>query len=339
MSRQIRNVMEPNADHADDKGRHATDLAGLRMKIEAAVRPHMAGPSYALLDFPDYFNPGDCAIWLGERRVLSRLAESAPSLIASIHSYNRHTLKALPGAAPVFLQGGGNFGDLWPHHQLFRERLFADAADRRVVVLTQSIMFRSAQALERARRAIGSHPRLTLLVRDLDSFNFARSHFDCASELCPDFALALDLRRPQGWDPNSVFFLLRGDQESAGIASHLDLGHWRCADWPKPYFLSRSWIHRFAFLPQRVQLRIGDFLSRWRLMKGISVFAGAGSVITDRLHGHVLCTLMGIPNVLLPDAHGKNRGLYETWTRHLPGCGFAETPTQALAELDGLIRA
>lgn len=339
MSGQIRDIAEPIADDTDDKGMYATEITGLRKKIEAAVRPHLDGPGYALLDFPDYFNPGDCAIWLGERRVLSRLAESAPSLVASIHSYNRHKLNALPRSATVFLQGGGNFGDLWPIHQLFRERVLADAADRRVVVLTQSIMFRSPQALERARRAVGSHSHLTLLVRDLDSFNFARSQFDCASELCPDFALALDLRRPHGWDPTSVFFLLRGDQESSGIANHLDRGHWRCADWANPYFLGRSWMHRFSLLPQRVQLRIGDSLSRWRLMKGISVFAAAGAVITDRLHGHVLCTLMGIPNVLLPDAHGKNRGLYETWTQHLPSCGFAETPTQALAKLDGLVRA
>lgn len=339
MSGQIRDVAGPIADDTGGMGGHATDLAGLRARIEAAVRPHMAGPGYALLDFPDYFNPGDCAIWLGERRVLGRVAGSAPSLIASIHSYNGYTLKALPGSVPVFLQGGGNFGDLWPHHQLFRERLFADAADRRVIVLTQSIMFRSARALERARRAVGSHPRLTLLVRDVDSLGFARSQFDCASELCPDFALALDLRRAQGWDRNSIFFLLRGDQESSGIANHLDRRHWRCSDWPKPYFLSRSWIHRLGVLPQHAQVNIADSLSRWRLMKGISIFAGAGAVITDRLHGHVLCTLMGIPNVLLPDAHGKNRGLYETWTRHLPACGFAETPTQALAKLDGLVPA
>lgn len=339
MSEQIRDMAEPLPDGTDDKGGCATEIASLRKKIEAAVRPHVAGPEYALLDFPDHCNPGDCAIWLGERRILSCLTESAPSLVASIHSYNRYKLNALPPSAPIFLHGGGNFGDLWPQHQVFRERLFSDAADRRVVVLTQSIMFRSPRALERARRAVGSHSRLTLLVRDLDSFSFARSQFDCASELCPDFALALDLRRPQGWSQNSVFYLLRGDHESAGIANHPDRRHWHCADWPNPYLLGRAWIHRLGALPQRAQVRIADFLSRWRLMKGISVFVGAGAVITDRLHGHVLCTLMGIPNVLLPDAHGKNRGLYVTWTQHLPGCAFAETPTQALAKLDELVRA
>lgn len=338
MSGQIRDDGEPSAGDTNDKDSYATGIDGLRKQIDAAVCPHLDGPGYALLDFPDYFNPGDCAIWLGERRVLNRLTKSAPSLVASIHSYNRQKLNALPRSATVFLQGGGNFGDLWPSHQLFRERVLADAADRRVVVLTQSIMFRSEQALERARRAFGGHSRVTLLVRDANSFSFARSHFDCASELCPDFALALDLRRPHQGDGKNIFWLLRGDQESAGIENNLTRGDWRCADWPNPYLLSRAWLHRVGRLPQRTQVCIADSLSRWRVANGIRVFAGAGAVITDRLHGHVLCTLMGIPNVLLPDAHGKNRGLYETWTQRLPGCAFAETPTQALAKLDGLIR-
>ncbi len=26
---------------------------------------------------------------------------------------------------PIFLQGGGNLGDLWPNHQAFRERVAA----------------------------------------------------------------------------------------------------------------------------------------------------------------------------------------------------------------------
>jgi len=69
---------------------------------------------------------------------------------------------------------------------------------------------------------------------------------------------------------------------------------------------------------------------------GLRLFSQARAVVTDRLHGHVLSTLLGIPNVLLPDAYGKNRGLYESWTRSLPGCAFAETPDQALIALASL---
>lgn len=324
---------------ADNRAVYSSGIEGLRNQIEAVARPHVDGPVYAMLDFPDHCNPGDCAIWLGERRMLNHLAGRAPAWVASLHSYDARGLRALPRSAPIFLHGGGNIGDLWPTHQAFRERVLADAADRRVVILTQSIQFRSADALERARRAFNGHPRLTLLVRDASSFEFARSHFECASELCPDFALALDLHRPAGGPRSDVFWLLRGDHESAGIAHPLAHAGRRRADWPDPYLLGRAWLHRVGRVPPGAQVRIADSLSHWRLMNGIRLFAGAGAVITDRLHGHVLCTLMGIPNVLLPEAHGKNRGLYETWTRSLPGCAFAETPAQALAELDGLGRA
>lgn len=329
-------TLHTTIDAPTDPPASPVSIEGLRMLIEATLRPHVDGPAYALLDFPDYFNPGDCAIWLGEGHVLRTLTGRAPAWVASLYSFDARKLRALPQAAPIFLQGGGNFGDLWPAHQAFREQVLAQATDRRIVVLTQSIQFRTAAGLERARRALGNHPRVTVLARDAKSLEFARSHFDCASELCPDFALALDLRRPAGGPSCDLFWLLRADQESAGALLQSLRHGWLRADWPQLPFLGRAWLHRIAGLPAGAQSRAANLLARMRLVRGLRLFSGARAVVTDRLHGHVLCTLLGIPNVLLPDAFGKNRGLYETWTRHLPGCAFAETPAQALAELERL---
>ncbi len=324
-------ILDPVQSPASSGG-----IERLRMLIEATLRPHVDGPAYALLDFPDYFNPGDCAIWLGEARVLQTLTGRPPAWVASIRSFDVRILRTLPQAAPLFLQGGGNLGDLWPAHQAFRERVLAEATDRRIVVLTQSAQFRTTAGLERARRAFGNHPRLTLLIRDADSLDFARSHFDCASDLCPDFALALDLHRPAGRPNCDLFWLLRGDQESAGATLQSLRSGWLRADWPRPPLLGRAWLHRIARLPAGTQFRVANSLARMRLVRGLRLFSRARAVVTDRLHGHVLSTLLGIPNVLLPDAFGKNRGLYDAWTRHLPGCAFAETPVQALAELERL---
>jgi pyruvyl transferase EpsO len=38
---------------------------------------------------------------------------------------------------------------------------------------------------------------------------------------------------------------------------------------------------------------------------------------------------MGIPNVLLDNSYGKNRGLFETWTHRYPIARFAESPDEA----------
>jgi pyruvyl transferase EpsO len=59
-------------------------------------------------------------------------------------------------------------------------------------------------------------------------------------------------------------------------------------------------------------------------------------VITNRLHGHILCTLLKIPHVFLPNSYGKNQLWYETWTKDVEFCRFASSPamiTQAIKEL------
>jgi len=67
----------------------------------------------------------------------------------------------------------------------------------------------------------------------------------------------------------------------------------------------------------------------------------AGEVLmTDRLHGHILALLMGVPNVLMNNTCGKVRAFFETWTS---GCCDAflredapSAATWARACLDGL---
>ena len=53
-------------------------------------------------------------------------------------------------------------------------------------------------------------------------------------------------------------------------------------------------------------------------------------VMTDRLHGHVLALLMGIPHVVLPDATGKTRGFYEQWTSNSDLVQWADTQDEAI---------
>jgi pyruvyl transferase EpsO len=54
--------------------------------------------------------------------------------------------------------------------------------------------------------------------------------------------------------------------------------------------------------------------ARSRVLRGVHHLSRARAVITDRLHAHVFCTLLGIPHVVLPSADGKIVNLLETWT-------------------------
>ena len=62
-------------------------------------------------------------------------------------------------------------------------------------------------------------------------------------------------------------------------------------------------------------------------------------VVTDRLHGHILSTLAGIPHVVLDNASGKSRAMYETWTSSCESVRFAEDLDGATALASELLAA
>jgi len=60
--------------------------------------------------------------------------------------------------------------------------------------------------------------------------------------------------------------------------------------------------------------------------------------ITDRLHGHILCLLLGIPHVVLPDRYGKLRGFVEAWTSGSDLFVWASEPRAALEAAERFLR-
>ena len=60
-------------------------------------------------------------------------------------------------------------------------------------------------------------------------------------------------------------------------------------------------------------------------------------IITNRLHGHILCVLMGIPHVFLANSYHKNESFYQTWTHQIPYCRFVKESAQVEAAMQELL--
>ena len=305
---------------------HRARLEALTGAVREALRDELRGGGrYALLDFPNHSNVGDSAIWLGELAALRSLGLPGPSYVCDADTFSAAQLRRRVGDGPVLLHGGGNLGDLYGRHQRFREHVLRSLPGSHVIQLPQTIRFLSRSNLHQAREVFGTHADLTVLVRDSTSLSIAREELGVRARLCPDSAFCLGaLPRPNG--PVRPFaWLLRSDREAVE-------GHRRQLsddsvpeDWlaeaPRgPVSLSRritrlalnhpSLAHRFQSL-----LRISwTAAARQRMGRGVRLLTSARVVITDRLHGHILCLLLGIPHVVLPDRHGKLRGFIEAWT-------------------------
>lgn len=76
----------------------------------------------------------------------------------------------------------------------------------------------------------------------------------------------------------------------------------------------------------------------WRFMhSGVYQLRQYRLVITNRLHGHILSTLLGIPHIFLPNSYYKNEVFYETWTSQIPFCRFIKDTSQIEANARELL--
>jgi len=80
-----------------------------------------------------------------------------------------------------------------------------------------------------------------------------------------------------------------------------------------------------------------DYQARQRMKFGCALLARGSVVVTDRLHGHILSLLLGIPHVVLDNSYGKVRQFHETWTKSMPHVRWAESPTDARAAAKELL--
>lgn len=312
----------------------------------------------ALLDFPNHSNVGDSAIWLGERCALRRAGVSVVYACDRL-SYSPDRLKARLKDGTILLHGGGNLGDVWPSLQRFREQVIAEFPDNRIIQLPQTVHFSERENLDHAKKVFSKHPNLTLLVRDRRSLKIAEVGLGTKSLLCPDMAFSLGPLRRSGHPQTDILCLGRTDTESRWSSwssrypevEHLDWLDELSSDfrrYPGSTFALRLDKRLIREIGRRRRFRrplldlahlasgsvvlAYDGLARARLRRGIAILSRGRVVITDRLHGHILSLMMGVPNILLDNNYGKVRSFYDTWTRRAELSKWATDPSQALDE-------
>jgi exopolysaccharide biosynthesis predicted pyruvyltransferase EpsI len=292
------------------------------------------GEEVGLLDVPTYENVGDSMIWAGQNAYLKAIGARV-TYIADLNWLRPDLLRERVGAGAVLLQGGGNFGDLWPEHQAYRERVVSELGDRRIVQLPQSVHFRDRANAKRANAILGRHPDFTLMVRDTASLERARRDLpDIRTVFCPDMAL--------GWTPvpprhqhaqSRTVALLRRDREAVeglyeAVTERLSDRGARTVDWGHHGLDRVSWAavrtplrRRTALAALRTSAAGYPLLEaayrggcRLNLRSGVRLLAGASLVVTDRLHAHVLAALLGIPHVVFDNSYGKIRSMVEGYT-------------------------
>ena len=331
-----------------------TDLISLyRKELRARFAPLIpADRPAALVDYPESANCGEQAIWLGEKKLLSELGVSV-AYECSAQTYDRGAMAAKLGNGTILMHGGGNFGDRYRQNHDFRLKLLQDFPGNKVIFFPQQAAFLDNEYLQRSASVVAGHQDVTLFAGGLVAQHMLNRYFGSKArvEMAPDLGFMLGAQERVSDPVYDIVWIARTDQQGANdqteaaarlssqAAEKLVLPRFPdgveinlvvkqrpptvlLTDWSSLVFENedaRVSYSRLAF----------DARAEASVRRAIHILSLGRVIITDRLHGHVFCLLLGIPHVFLNNDSGKNWNFYETWTRESPLCRLARNPAEA----------
>jgi pyruvyl transferase EpsO len=308
-------------------------------QIHEQLGPLLPDGPYALVDFPDHSNVGDSAIYLGEIAYFRKYLGRDPAYSCSFQRFDHDQLKRYLPRGPIFIHGGGNFGDIWDHHHNFRLEILQAFPDRQIIQLPQSIHFSSEERLRETARSIATHGNFVLMVRDTPSFELARRCFDCEVRLSPDMAFCIGPAKRIGAPEFDTLYLLRTDSERVGGDTYRPRDGEALADWIEDELFAL----RLAKLGGLVKGGLTAPFSHaarnffyeeaaWsRFRRGVRLLSKADAIVTDRLHSHIISLLLGIPHAVLDNSYGKLSRFMHAWTSDAPDLFVAKSIEDASA--------
>ena len=286
-----------------------------RRSYAALTHLHRGVESLVLTDFPDYENIGDSVIALGQAEFWRR----AGIEVTATYAWRTISPAVYDSRRTVAIQGGGNFGGLYPQHSEHRYRLAERLREDTLLLQEpQSVHFASPSDRDQFAERMASRPRLRLAVRDRTSLAAVR-------DLVADVTLAPDSVHMLGRlacaaPTREAVYLLRRDEESA-----LPAGSGATAvDWPAMTFRDRL-VQRLrrTFFEGAVTRGMNRSTERWfadaatRLATGVALLSPGETIVTDRLHAMLIGLQMGRRVIAIDNANGKLTSYASTWLEDL----------------------
>lgn len=281
-------------------------------------------PKIWFLDAPDYGNIGDQAIAFAihvfcEQNLSDR--ELVEFQEGSVLQYIKWIKSKIKKEDIIVLQGGGNFGDLYPKYEFVRRMIIRKFPENRIILFPQSAFYKSNRRgkheCDIAKKVYGNHKRIILFARDSYSYEIMRGLFpDTDVRLCPDIVFSL-IGIVRGEERRGMGICLRNDKERIvihdkiktqmqhieGYYSHVEKFDMIC-DWN-------------GYIDKDIRKKI--VLEKLKEVSNFEV------IITDRLHGMIFSYITFTPCISLDNSTGKSAGTYHDWLTNVKSVFFVES--------------
>ncbi|EPM1750721.1 TPA: polysaccharide pyruvyl transferase family protein [Klebsiella variicola subsp. variicola] len=290
------------------------------------------------LDYPVYLNVGDLLIYHGtenffkENNINIKLRRSnARYSVKEIKKYiNPNTV--------ILMQGGGNFGDLYPEFQKFRQDVVSSFPDTRIIILPQTAFFENEHELNKSVKSFGAHKDLIIFSRDTRSLSIFKK-FTSQTFLMPDMAHSLWGTLPKSQKSKGTLYLIRNDKEINQVQRRLlehKNGDDKYVDWEdiltSKDLLMRKLCRKLDGIGGVTNLSLLKNISNviwynytYKMVQRYALyFTSHEKVVTSRMHGHIFSCLLSLPNDVIDNAYGKNSGYFKEWTYDIDGTKLLE---------------
>ncbi|KAH9493127.1 hypothetical protein Btru_022418 [Bulinus truncatus] len=289
-----------------------------------------------LMEIATYQNKGDPAISAGEVMLLRKMNLTIvyyceTSTCNSIEHMKKEEVISknfTKDTIAILMQGGGNLVGNSSSDET-REKIMNRYPEHRIILLSQSILLHtSSESLMKAQKIYTNRTNISIFLRDRQSLEIAKKHFHGVRLiLAPDLAFGLGKLPRQLAPIYDIVWLRVMDEESS--------------KYTLPVF------------PKHISVHVSDWVDEWKSNVGsrdfesffLAAFSGINFlqrgrvVVTDRLHGHILSTLLNIPHVLIDNPpYLKLSSFDKSWTASLENTVLINNGTLGLEEALKLLK-
>jgi pyruvyl transferase EpsO len=305
-------------------------MSSLKAKLGEILGSFDTSKRVVFFDYPLYLNVGDLLIQLGAEQFF---AENR------IHVWKRYSAYDMPASirgmdddVVIICHGGGNFGDLYPIFQNGRERVLRLYPRNRIVILPQTVHFRSRERFLQSMEQFRSHGNCYIFARDNRSLEFLRQASFTQTSAMPDMAHYLWGKllpiTPRAYEAQPLRFVRRDGEAKASPLFECNPGTVLSYDWPDTTTWSMRHRAGLTLRAIRFQNEMGLHTQKyWQwhpvqdraIRDGVRFFSRYRKIYTNRLHAMLLGLLLKREVCAFDNSYGKLSSYRDTWLGGMEG--------------------
>lgn len=257
----------------------------------------------------DYNNLGDVAITYAQKNFLQTVFPNKKVVEIDVKDTVKYYIdmkKKITKNTLITLIGGGNTGDHYELIERYRRFIIRNFKKNNNIIFPQTIDFSNSKygkySLKRSIKDYSKNSNLIISARESKSYEFYKENFINEVILIPDIVFSLEYKMKH--KRSGIALMLRNDKEKTLNKENEKILVDKLKKLYDEIIISDTCVDNYEN-DKKYEL----------LFNKINEIASKKIVITDRLHGMILCYITNTPCIVMPNSNHKITMTYYNWLK------------------------